>query len=98
MGGRVLVTGGAGYVGSKLVPALLADGWAVNVLDLYLYGDVFATLPDRDGLTEIKGDLRDPDAVARAVAGCDAVIHLACISNDPSFELDPGLGKSINYD
>jgi nucleoside-diphosphate-sugar epimerase len=42
--------------------------------------------------------MRDPAVVAQAVAGCDAVIHLACISNDPSFDLDPGLGKSINYD
>jgi nucleoside-diphosphate-sugar epimerase len=95
---RVLVTGGAGYVGSKLVPALLADGWAVNVLDLYWFGDVFASLADREGLVEFKGDLRDPAMVKRAVAGCDMVIHLACISNDPSFELDPALGKSINYD
>jgi nucleoside-diphosphate-sugar epimerase len=46
----------------------------------------------------IRGDLRDRDVIRRSVAGCDAVIHLACISNDPSFELDPALGKSINYD
>ena len=95
----VLVTGGAGYVGSRLVPKLLAAGHRVSVLDLYLYGDrVFDGVADRSQLREVKGDLRDPAAVARAVAGRDAVIHLACISNDPSFELDPALGRSINYD
>ena len=68
------------------------------MLDLYLYGeDLFKDLRGPN-LTEIKGDLRDPVAVKRAVKGCDAVIHLACISNDPSFELNPDLGKSINYD
>jgi nucleoside-diphosphate-sugar epimerase len=96
--GRVLVTGGAGYVGSALVPKLLKAGWQVNVLDLYLYGeDLFKSLRGPN-LTEIKGDLRDAAAVKRAVKDCDAVIHLACISNDPSFELDPDLGRSINFD
>ncbi len=96
---NVLVTGGAGYVGSMLVPKLLAAGHKVTVLDLYLYGrDVFADLADNPNLREVEGDLRDANTVADAVAGCDAVIHLACISNDPSFELDPDLGKSINYD
>jgi nucleoside-diphosphate-sugar epimerase len=95
---RVLVTGGAGYVGSNLVPKLLAAGYQVSVLDLYLYGDVFADLQSNPALTEIKGDLRNPADVARALAGCDGVIHLACISNDPSFDLDPTLGRSINFD
>ncbi len=95
---RVLVTGGAGYVGAALVPALLARGYAVNVLDLYLYGtEVFA--PERGSqLREIVGDIRDPAIVAAALDGVDAVIHLACISNDPSYDLDPALGRSINYD
>jgi nucleoside-diphosphate-sugar epimerase len=97
VGRRVLVTGGAGYVGSALVPKLLAAGYQVNVLDLYLYGDVFSDLRPHPGLVEIRADLRDGDAVAKAVAGCDAVIHLACISNDPSFDLDPDLGRSINF-
>ncbi len=96
---RILVTGGAGYVGSSLVPKLLEAGYGVSVLDLYLYGEeALAPVRDNPGLTEIKGDLRDADALTRAVAGCDAAIHLACISNDPSFELDPDLGKSINLD
>ncbi len=96
---NVLVTGGAGYVGSMLVPKLLAAGHKVSVLDLYMYGDdIFADLHANPNLREVKGDLRDPKAVARALQGCDAVIHLACISNDPSFELNPDLGKSINFD
>jgi nucleoside-diphosphate-sugar epimerase len=96
---NVLVTGGAGYVGSVLVPKLLAAGHRVTVLDLYLYGeDLFAPYRGNPNLIEVKGDLRDPVAVKRALTGCNAVIHLACISNDPSFELNPDLGKSINYD
>jgi nucleoside-diphosphate-sugar epimerase len=96
---RVLVTGGAGYVGSSLIPKLLAANYEVTVLDLYIYGEeLFAQLRDRAGFREIKGDLRNPADVARALDGCDAVIHLACISNDPSFDLDPTLGRSINYD
>lgn len=95
---NVLVTGGAGYVGSALVPKLLDAGHRVTVLDLYLYGDVHAPLRPNPNLIEVKGDLRDPDTVAQALRGCDAVIHLACISNDPSFDLDPALGRSINYD
>lgn len=96
---RVLVTGGAGYVGSVLVPKLLAAGHQVRVLDLYLYGDhVLDAVKDHPGLEQVKGDIRDTELLKRVLPGCDAVIHLACISNDPSFELDPDLGKSINYD
>ncbi len=96
---RVLVTGGAGYVGSALVPKLLEAGHQVTVLDLYIYGEhIFDPLGANGALREVKGDLRDPATVKNSVAGCDAVIHLACISNDPSFELNPNLGKSINYD
>src|SRR5216684_7090950 len=96
---RVLVTGGAGYVGSRLVPKLLDAGYEVTVLDLYIFGgDVFERLRENAKLREVKGDLRKPVEVAHALDGCDAVIHLACISNDPSFDLDPALGRSINFD
>lgn len=94
---RVLVTGGAGYVGSVLTPKLLDAGYEVVVFDIQYFGD--DTLPKQNPkLTSIKGDLRDTAAFAEAVSGCDAVIHLACISNDPSFILDPSLSKSINFD
>ena len=97
--GRVLVTGGAGYVGSYLVPKLLAAGYPVNVLDLYLYGEeVLDAIRNNPYLREFRGDLRNPKIVDSALEGCVSVIHLACISNDPSFELNPTLGKSINYD
>lgn len=93
----VLVTGGAGYVGAVLVPKLLARGYQVRVLDLFLFGhDV---MPQGEPSLEcIVGDIRDQELLRRVLPGVDAVIHLACISNDPSFELNPGLSKSINFD
>ncbi len=96
---KVLVTGGAGYVGSVLVPRLLSKGYAVRVLDLYIYGGhTLDSVKGNPRLEQLKGDIRDRKVLEKALSGCDAVIHLACISNDPSFELDPALGKSINYD
>lgn len=96
---RVLITGGAGYVGAVLVPKLLGRGYRVRVLDLFIFGHhVLDEVKDHPGLEIVEGDLRDRDVVIRSLTGCDAVVHLACISNDPSFELDPVLGKSINYD
>ena len=94
----VLVTGGAGYVGAVLVPKLLEWGYTVKVLDLYLYGDSLAEVKHHPRLIEIKGDIRDRALLAEVIPGCDAGIHLACISNDPSFELDADLGRSINYE
>jgi nucleoside-diphosphate-sugar epimerase len=95
---RVLVTGGAGYVGAVLVPKLIAAGYQVTVLDLYMYGEDVLKSARGASLREVKGDIRDAEVVKQALQGCDAVIHLACISNDPSFELNPDLGRSINLD
>jgi nucleoside-diphosphate-sugar epimerase len=92
----ILITGGAGYVGAVLVPTLLERGHKVTVLDLMMYGD--DVIQPHDKLTMIKGDIRDQDLLKKTIPGHDAVIHLACISNDPSFELNPNLGKSINLD
>ena len=93
---KILITGGAGYVGAALVPRLLEAGWGVTVLDLLIYGtDVISPDP---ALQMVKGDIRDQKLLQSLIPGHDAVIHLACISNDPSFELNPALGKSINLD
>jgi nucleoside-diphosphate-sugar epimerase len=94
---RVAVIGGAGYKGSVLVPKLLAKGHEVVVFDILLFGA--QCLPQGDERLEIvEGDIRDVDAYSQAIEGADAVINLACISNDPSFELDPSLSREINFE
>ena len=93
---RIFITGGAGYVGAVTVPFLLENGYEVSVFDLMIYGE--DVLEDHPNLTKIKGDIRDKGALKKHIRGHDVVIHLACISNDPSFELNPDLGKSINLD
>ena len=93
---NVYITGGAGYVGAILVPRLLNEGYKVTVIDLMIYGR--DKLKPHPNLKIIEGDIRNQDLLRKSIPGHEAVIHLACISNDPSFELDPKLGKSINYD
>ena len=93
---NIYITGGAGYVGSVLVPKLLRKGYNVTVLDLMIYGE--EVIDKHPNLTMINGDIRDQSLLRASLKGQDAVIHLACISNDPSFELNPTLGKSINLD
>jgi nucleoside-diphosphate-sugar epimerase len=93
---NVLVTGGTGYVGSVMVPQLLARGHRVTVYDIMFFGR--DGLPDHPNLRLIEGDIRNTPALAKAFEGNEVVLHLACISNDPSFELDEDLSKTINYD
>lgn len=92
---NVLVTGGAGYVGHVLTPRLLGEGYNVTVYDTLYFG---CRLPNDPKLRVIQGDIRDTAKLAEAFEGQDAVLHLACISNDASFELDENLSKTINYD
>jgi nucleoside-diphosphate-sugar epimerase len=95
----VLITGGAGYVGAVLVPKLLKAGHRVIVLDLFIYGEhVLNDYYENPNLKIVKGDIRDQKLLKEIMPECDAVIHLACISNDPSFELNPELGRSINLE
>lgn len=91
---KVLIFGGAGYCGSLLVPQLLSDGWEVTVYDTMWYGT--AQLPKSSKLHLIQGDVRDLEKVKQACIGQESVLHLACISNDASFELDEALSTSVN--
>ena len=96
----VFITGGAGYVGSVLIPQLLADGWKVTCLDTFWFGDY---LPRHAGLHIIKDDIRSVMSwelwnIEQNLEQCDALIHLANISNDPSFDLNADLSTTINYD
>jgi nucleoside-diphosphate-sugar epimerase len=94
---NILVTGGAGYCGSLLVPQLVDEGYNVTVYDLMYFGDAFFP-KDHPRLKTIKGDIRDTAKLAAAMQGQEAVLSLACISNDASFELDERLSTTINLD
>lgn len=95
MSETVLVTGGAGYVGTVLSPLLAQLGHEVRVLDTFWFGD---HLPDHPNLTKIRGHIRDVALVENMLDGVDSVIHLACLSNDISCELDQDVTREINFD
>ncbi len=95
----ILVLGGGGYVGCNLVRKLLRKNYQVIAYDLFLYKkDVFNDLLDNKDLKIINGDIRDLNKLENFLENTNIIIHLACISNDPSYELNPNLGKDINFD
>lgn len=96
---RLLVTGGAGYLGSVLVPVLLAEGHEVTVVDTFMYGQT--SLLDcchQPGLLVIRGDARDRALMATHLKGADAIIPLACLTGAPLCDQDPVEAKSVNLD
>lgn len=91
---KIFITGGGGYVGCALADYLTDNGYEVTVYDLFLYGE--NVFKNKKNIECIKGDIRDKKLFNNSIQGQEIIIHLACISNDPSFELNPDLGKSIN--
>lgn len=96
---KVLITGGAGYVGSTLAPTLLAAGHQVRVFDSLLYGsDPLLGIWSEPGFRFTRGDVRDEDAVAEALRGAEAVVHLAAVVGDPACAREPALARAVNLD
>jgi nucleoside-diphosphate-sugar epimerase len=96
--GHVLVTGGAGYLGSALVPYLIETGFDVTVVDLFLFGEAsLAGLSKHPGLRLVQADITDGRLIRSLLAGVDAVVHLAAVANDPSCDLNPPLAIQTNY-
>src|SRR6478752_7734665 len=92
-----LVTGGAGYIGGMLTRELLQSGHDVRVLDSLLHGQEEIAKEQEDaGARVIRGDIRDPEARGRALAGADAVVHLAAIVGDPACARDPQASDEVN--
>lgn len=88
---RILVTGGCGYIGSVLTPALLSEGHEVVVVDTEWFG---RHIPEQERLTFVTADVRDADAVP--LDGIDTIVHLANIANDPGVELNQTLSWEVN--
>lgn len=96
---RILVTGGAGYIGSVLVPMLLAEGHSVTVLDNFMYSQT--SLLDccwNDRLAVVRGDVRNRDTLSKLVSKADAIFTLACLVGAPSCANDPQAAKAVNFE
>ena len=92
----IFITGGAGYCGSRLVPQLIKKGYHVTVYDIMYFGNNFFS--EHENLKIISGDIRDINKLKSSSENHDIFLHLACISNDASFQLDEDLSKTINLD
>ncbi len=96
-GKHVLVIGGAGYIGSALLPKLLSSGYRVRVLDLFLYGkDPIRDVVNHPQLELLEGDFRNVQKVVEAMRGVDSVIHLGAIVGDPACDLDSNITLTVN--
>lgn len=94
---RILITGGAGYIGSVLTSKLLKLGFEVVVLDALFYTDIgISVVADHPSLRLVPGDIRDRAARQTSLANVECVIHLAALANDPSAELDTTITRQIN--
>ncbi|XP_023216848.1 UDP-glucose 4-epimerase 4-like [Centruroides sculpturatus] len=94
---HVLITGGAGYIGSKLVPLMLQQNYKVTVYDLFNYGiSSLLSHANNPNLTLLKGDIRDKFKLESVLQEVDAVIHLAAIVGYPACEKDPELARNVN--
>lgn len=94
---KIFITGGAGYCGSRLVPILLSKGHEVTVYDSMWFTDEFLPKNEKK-LKIIAGDIRDTNLIREHSKNHNIFLHLGCVSNDASFELDEKLSKSVNYD
>ena len=93
---KLIVVGGGGYCGSVVVPQLLNEGWDVTVFDTFWYGSNH--LPKVPNIHLVQSDVREIAKVKEALVGQEYLLHLACISNDASFELDEKLSTSVNLE
>ena len=92
---KIFITGGGGYVGARLVPILLKKNFKITVYDTFFFGNV---LKKNKKLKIVKGDIRNIKKLSNSSKNHDIFLHLACISNDTSYELNKKLSKSVNFD
>ena len=93
---KIFITGGAGYVGSFIVPELLKENYKITIFDKFFFGKDF--LPKDINLKVVEGDIRNQSLLQKECKNHDIFLHLACISNDASYVLDEKLSKTINFD